>query len=164
MTYDVSQWLAEIKALKQQLATASQESEQAHASAANWRQLYETEAQQRRSESRLAQQTIDQLKQQIQQFQSRFSPTVQTGAAQADAAQADAATEELWVAEFWAEVEQLPLSELREKLVAALVDRDRLLQSLQSEQANHAQTRKSLTTALGDAIDLLSKQPAHEET
>ena len=64
MTYDVSQWLAEIKTLKQQLAEATQEREQAHASAANWRQLYETEAQQRRSEFNLAQQTIEQLKQQ----------------------------------------------------------------------------------------------------
>jgi hypothetical protein len=99
MTYDVSQWLAEIKALKQQLATASQESEQAHASAANWRQLYETE-QSAATPIGIPSSSADDrpTEQQIQQFQSRFSPTVQTGAAQADAA-----TEELWVAEFWAE-------------------------------------------------------------
>jgi len=48
-------------------------------------------------------------------------------------------------------------TELKERLVAVLAERDRLAQALEAEQANHAQTRKSLTTALGDAIDMLSK-------
>ena len=79
----------------------------------------------------------------MQQLQTRFSP---------DGSQEGVLTE------FWAEVDQLhSVPELRQKLVAAFVDRDRLLQGLQVEQADHAQTRKSLTMALGDAIDLLSK-------
>jgi len=49
MSQNVTQWLAEIQALKQQLADAQQEREQAYTSAANWQRLYETEAQQRRS-------------------------------------------------------------------------------------------------------------------
>jgi uncharacterized protein (DUF3084 family) len=148
MTYDVSQWLAEIKTLKQKLAEATQEREEAHASASNWRQLYETEAQQRRSEFHLAQQTIDQLKQQLQQLQARLSPE---------------GSPETVLTEFWAEADQIDsVSELRQKLVSALADRDRLLQGLKSEQADHAQTRKSLTMALGDAIDLLSKHQPPE--
>ena len=146
MTYDVSQWLAEIKTLKQQLAEATQDREQAHASAANWRQLYETEAQQRRSEFHLAQQTIESLKQQLQQLQAR-SPELPEAA----------------LTELWAQADQLhSVPELRQKLVAALADRDRLLQGLQTEQTDHAQTRKSLTMALGDAIDLLSKHQSPE--
>ena len=148
MTYDVSQWLAEIKSLKQQLAEITHDREEAYASAANWRQLYETEAQQRRSESNLARQTIDQLKQQVQQLQTRFSPASSAGEA---------------LTEFWAEVDQLhSIPELRQKLVDALADRDRLVQALQTEQTDHAQTRKSLTMALGDAIDLLSKHQQDE--
>jgi hypothetical protein len=38
--------------------------------------------------------------------------------------------------------------------------RDQLTQALQTEQMNHAQTRQGLTTALGDAIDMLSKDKA----
>ena len=37
-------------------------------------------------------------------------------------------------------------------------ERDRLLQALKTEQENHAQTRNSLTTALGDAIDGLTRE------
>jgi hypothetical protein len=35
---------------------------------------------------------------------------------------------------------------------------DRLRQALKTEQENHAQTGKSLTTALGDAIDSLARE------
>ena len=54
---DIKQWLAEIKALQQKLAQANQERDEAYASAANWRSLYETEAKQRRTEAVLARQT-----------------------------------------------------------------------------------------------------------
>lgn len=51
MAHDVSQWLAEIRTLQRQLADTQKERDQAYASAANWRRLYETEARQRRSET-----------------------------------------------------------------------------------------------------------------
>jgi adenosine deaminase len=144
MTNDVTQWLAEIKALKQKLVEAEQACEQAYASAANWQRLYETEAQQRRTETQLSRQTIADLKRVVQQLQER-SLLVGNPAAELTAIRA--------------EVEQLQtVPELRERLIAALAERDRLLQALQTEQENHAQTRRSLTTALGDAIDLLSKE------
>jgi len=144
MTHDVTQWLAEIKALRQQVAEAQQEREQVFASASNWQRLYETEAQQRRTEANLAQQTIETLKQEIQKLQGNL--TSDQG-------------ETVIPSAIRAEVEKLKTSEeLRQKLMEVLAERDRLLQALKTEQANHAQTRKGLTTALGDAIDMLSKQ------
>ena len=49
-------------------------------------------------------------------------------------------------------------AELRSRLIQALQECDRLTQALQTEQADHTQTRKNLTTALGDAIATLSKE------
>jgi len=69
MSNDVRQWLAEIKELKQQLADSIRDRDAANESAANWRRLYNTEAQQRRTEARLAQQQIDALTLEVQQLQ-----------------------------------------------------------------------------------------------
>lgn len=144
MTNDVSQWLTEIKTLRQQLADAQQEREQAYTSAANWQRLYETEAQQRRQEAARTRQTIADLKQELQQLKGT-SPL--EGSVLADAATIQADVEKLQT-----------VAELQQKLLEALTERDRLSQALKQEQANHAQTRKGLTTALGDAIDMLSKE------
>jgi len=144
MTYDVSQWLTEIKTLRQQLVDAQQEREQAYSSAANWQRLYETEAQQRRAEAALTRQTIATLKQDIQQLKGT-APIEGSAAVESSAVRA--------------EVEKLQtVAELQQKLMEALTERDRLTQALQLEQTNHAQTRQGLTTALGDAIDMLSKE------
>ena len=70
MTQDVRQWLAEIKTLQQKLTETQKERDEAYASAANWRNLYETEAKQRRTESRLAQQAIGSLKEELQSLQA----------------------------------------------------------------------------------------------
>ncbi|MBD2078108.1 hypothetical protein H6F86_30305 [Phormidium sp. FACHB-592] len=146
MTHDVSQWLTEIKTLRQQLVDAQQDREQAYSSAANWQRLYETEAQQRRTEASLARQTIAELKQEIQQLKGMASV--------ATAEAADSTT-------IRAEVEKLQtVAELQDKLLESLIMRDQLTQALQTEQKNHAQTRQGLTTALGDAIDMLSKDKA----
>uniref|UniRef100_A0ACD5H183 Uncharacterized protein n=1 Tax=Desertifilum tharense IPPAS B-1220 TaxID=1781255 RepID=A0ACD5H183_9CYAN len=40
---DVVQWLAQIKELKEQLAQAQQERDEAYATASNWQRLYDTE-------------------------------------------------------------------------------------------------------------------------
>jgi hypothetical protein len=156
MTQDVRQWLAEIKALQQQLAEAEQERDAAYTSATNWRRLYETEAQQRRTEANLAQQAIADLQTEIQQVRGGiiFGDTSTRSAT--EIAQA---------------VEQMQSpAELREKLVQLLQEQGRLqgeveklAQALQLEQVNHAQTRKSLTTALGDTIDLLTKERATKQ-
>ncbi|XGV95821.1 MAG: hypothetical protein ACAF41_24150 [Leptolyngbya sp. BL-A-14] len=144
MTNDVSQWLTEIKTLRQQLADAQQEREQAYTSAANWQRLYETEAQQRRQEAARTRQTIADLKQELQQLKGT-SPL--EGGILSDAVTIRTEVEKLQT-----------VAALQQKLLEALTERDRLAQALKLEQANHAQTRQGLTTALGDAIDMLSKE------
>lgn len=139
-----SQWLAEIKALKQQIAELQAEHDAGWQSAEKWRKLYNTEAEQRRTDAQMAQQTIASLKAQIQQIQG-------IEAAQLDDPTATTAIQQ--------QVEQLEsVEELKAKLIAVTKERDRLLQALKTEQDNHSQTRKSLTTALGDAIDGLTKE------
>ena len=150
MAQDIRQWLNEIKALQQQLAGVVRDREAALESAAQWRQLYNTEAQQRRAEAKLNQQTIAALQAQIQKLQS-FSSSI------ADENQAGTALSQ--------EVEQLQsLEEVKAKLIEVLLERDRareeinnLVSALKAEQVHHAETRKSLTSALGDAVDLLAK-------
>ncbi|MUH00577.1 hypothetical protein F7734_53245 [Scytonema sp. UIC 10036] len=145
MTQELTpQWLAEIKALKQQLAELQVERDAAWQSAEKWRKLYNTEAEQRRSDAQMAQQTIDSLKKQIEQIKGIEAellddPTTTTAIEQ--------------------EVEQIKsVEELKTQLIAVIKERDRTLQALKTEQDNHAQTRKSLTTALGDAIDRLTRE------
>lgn len=142
---DVRQWLLEIKTLQQKLAEVNQERDQAYASAANWRKLYETEAQQRRTEARLAQQQIEMLKAELQRLQQLPQPIASDG---------------LTHSEIQEQLEQLQPTEIKETLVRALMECDRLTQSLKAEQADHAQTRHSLTTALGDTVNLLAKERA----
>ncbi len=144
MTHDVSQWLTEIKTLRQQLADAQQDCERSYASAANWQRLYETEAQQRRTETNQANQAIAALRQEIQQLKGTLPLDSGT------------TTEPMALR---TEVEKLQtVAVLQEKLIEVLADRDCLMQALNAEQTSHAQTRKGLTTALGDAIDMLSKK------
>ncbi len=150
MVQDVRQWLDEIKRLQQQLTEVSRDRDEAGESAAQWRQLYNTEAEQRRNDAKLTQQSIANLEAQIQQLQT-FSPIVSEGEETGSARQQ--------------EVEGLQtVGELKAKLVVVLEERDRaieqikqLTQALKQEEARHAETSKNLTSALGDAVDLLTK-------
>lgn len=145
MSNDVTQWLAQIKVLKQQLADTISDRNTAYESADNWRQLYNTEAQQRRTEARLAQQQVEAFKARIRQLQGENSRH------KADDPEAASAIEQ--------ELAKLQnIDELKAKLKEIMVERDRLLDALKTEQASHAQTRKSLTTVIGDTIDQLSKE------
>jgi hypothetical protein len=141
---DVKQWLAEIKALQQKLAEAQQERDAAYASVANWRNLYETEAKQRRTEAALTRQTIGSLKAELQSLQHH--PTNLQAAA------------ELPVALRQQIAELTDVSTLQIQLAEALLERDRLSQALRTEQLVHEETRQQLTTALGDAIDQLNRE------
>ena len=145
MTQDVRQWLTEIKSLQQKLAVLQQERDEAYASAANWRNLYETEAKQRRTDATLAQQSIGSLKAEMQQM--RELP--------------EAGDEAETVSFIQQEVNEIEgVDALRSALTRALTECDRLSHALQAEQTAHSQTRKALTTTLGDTIDLLSKERA----
>ncbi|MEG4989364.1 hypothetical protein QUB08_27020 [Microcoleus sp. BR0-C5] len=161
MAQDVRQWLDEIKRLQQQLTEVSRDRDEAGESAAQWRQLYNTEAEQRRNDAKLTQQSIASLEAQIQQLQN-FSPIMPEGDDGGVARQQ--------------EVAQLQtVGELKAKLAEVLEERDRaieqvkqLTQALKQEEARHAETSKNLTSALGDAVDLLTKAqnpaPAKTET
>ncbi|MBD2493763.1 hypothetical protein [Nostoc sp. FACHB-280] len=143
------QWLAEIQALKRQLAEQRVDLAAAWESAEKWRKLYNTEAEQRRTDAHLFQQTIASLKANIHKLQGIEAATLADGKA---------------VEAIQAEITQIQtVEELQTKLIAAIKERDRLLQALKTEQESHAQTRKSLTTALGDAIDSLARERSAAE-
>ncbi|MGC1394781.1 MAG: hypothetical protein WA828_10920 [Coleofasciculaceae cyanobacterium] len=145
MSNEITQWLAQIKELKQQLSEIQRDLAEAHASADNWRQLYNTEAQQRRTEARLAQQQVENLKNELRHLKGE-TPVVPV-----DEAEAASAIEQ--------ELASLETSEeLKVKLKEVMRERDRLNESLKTEQSNHAQTRKSLTAVIGDTIDQLTKE------
>lgn len=145
MSNEITQWLAQIKELKQQLSEIQRDRNEAYASADNWRQLYNTEAQQRRTETKLAQQQVENLKNELRHLKGE-TPVVQV-----DAAEAESAIEQ--------ELATLETNEeLKLKLKEVMMERDRLIEALKTEQSNHAQTRKSLTAVIGDTIDQLTKE------
>jgi hypothetical protein len=144
MSESVVQWLNEIKALRQQLLAAQADRDTAQASEQQWRQRYEAEAQQRRQAAQLAQQTIQAGQAQVQRLQA-------PPATLADAAQANADVAE--------QVAQMTNpAEIKARLVEMWSARDRLAQALQAEQIAHAKTRKDLTTALADSMEVLARK------
>ena len=148
MVNEVSQWLAEIQTLQQQLQTLGQERDQAYASAANWRRLYESESEQRRHDSERSQIRIRALAQELEALKQ--TPT--QGEPSRD------------LAKTLAQVKQVDsVDALRSQLADALTRCDRLANALKAEQDAHEETRQSLTTALGDTIDLLAKDQVPED-
>ncbi|MBH8575052.1 hypothetical protein I8752_18925 [Nostocaceae cyanobacterium CENA369] len=142
-------WLAEIQTLKQQLVEQQRDRDAAWESAQKWRKLYNTEAEQRRTDAHLSQQAIASLKVEIQKLKGIEGGILVDGKTTTAIQQ---------------EVQQIQsVKELQAKLIAVTKERDRLLQALKTEQDSHAQTRKSLTTALGDAIDSLAKERSREQ-
>jgi uncharacterized small protein (DUF1192 family) len=142
-------WLAEIQTLKQQLVEQQRDRDAAWESAQKWRKLYNTEAEQRRTDAHLSQQAIASLKVEIQKLKGIEGGILVDGKTTTAIQQ---------------EVQQIQsVKELQAKLIAVTKERDRLLQALKTEQDTHAQTRKSLTTALGDAIDSLAKERSREQ-
>jgi hypothetical protein len=154
MNYDVTQWLKEIESLQQQLAEARRDRAEAESTGEHWRNLYNTEAQQRRENAKAARAEIDRLHAQLQQIQAR--PHL------SDSKLVDAAQQE---------VERLPADQLRSKSIDLSIECARLRQEvsqltadLQTEQNNHAKTRTELTTALGDTVSLLAKSKIKERS
>jgi chromosome segregation ATPase len=149
MSNELSQWLSEIKSLRQQLADCFSDRDAANESADKWRQLYNNEAQQRRTEARLAQQQLESLKSQLQDLQGEVLTP------QSDSSQAESMIEQ--------ELAKLEsVEDLKAKLKDIILERDRLLDALKAEQANHAQTRKNLTAVIGDTMEQLNKERANQ--
>jgi uncharacterized small protein (DUF1192 family) len=150
MTQELTQqWLAEIQALKEQVVTLQTERDAGWASAEKWRKLYNTEAEQRRTDAQMAQQTIASLKVEIEKIKG------------IEEARLNDSTIDQSLENTFSHITSV--DELKTKLIALTKECHRLQQALKIEQENHAQTRKSLTTALGDAIDGLKKEREVEE-
>jgi uncharacterized coiled-coil DUF342 family protein len=145
MNQDLTQqWLTEIQTIKEQMAELQHERDAAWESAQKWRQLYNTEAEQRRTDAQLSQQAIASLKADLHKLKGIEAETLAAGTS---------------VTAIQEEIEQLKsVEDLQAKLIAVIKERDRFFQALKTEQDNHAQTRNSLTTALGDAIDSLTRE------
>ncbi|MBF2090683.1 MAG: hypothetical protein IGR80_04975 [Synechococcales cyanobacterium K44_A2020_017] len=146
MSQDVKQWIAEIRTLQHQIQVANKERDQAYASAENWRKLYQAEAQQRRTDARLMQEKLDQLGMELQTLQQQISSDRSVdGGGEQPALQLD-------------QLEALSVEQLRESLQQAIADANGLRQALQAEKMDHKNTRQSLTTALADTMDLLTRE------
>ena len=154
MTQDITRWLTEIRTLQQQLVTTRQERDQAYQSAANWRQLYDAEARQRREDAESLQATVSILRTELDTLR-----------AHRDDAIAAAMEDQLDMADIQT------IEGVRAQLIKALQACDRLQKALDAEKASHAETRQTLTSALGETIDALNpssnltkrKTPASEE-
>jgi septal ring factor EnvC (AmiA/AmiB activator) len=148
MSENVSQWLEEIKSLKQEIVRVEQEREAALASTDRWRGLYNTEAQQRRTQVEQLTEVIATLKAELEALQAGPSSSPRAIAP----------------SELLQELAGMGPDELKGKLIEALMERDRLAQeisrmaeSLEAEKVSHEQTRQTLTSALGDTVELLKK-------
>lgn len=147
MTQEVSRWLAEVRTLQHQLASAQQERDQAYASAANWRKLYDAEAKQRRTDVEQLQLTVATLRTEVSTLQTQLAQEPQP----TTVPEALVATE--------GNAPDLDTVEgLRAHLADTLRQCDRLKQQLDEERQHHAQTRQTLTTALGEAIDSFKRE------
>ena len=137
---EVMQWLNEVKSLQQQVRDLTIELAAAQQNADSWRSRYETEGQQRRSDVTTRQDQINKLQVEIAQLrtQPEFSTTLSDDAI---ALQINGITS---------------MSALQDKLFKVWTDRDNVLAALKKEQLAHEKTKKDLTMALADAMDVLT--------
>ena len=151
---NVTQWLAEVRSLQHQVKMLQQEREEAYNSANNWRKLYESEAQQRRKDDAAHRSKLEKL----QQTSPNSSPNVSS----THPAEFLHGSSHPLEAELEAEIVTIKgiqsVQMLQAQLIAAKKQCHQLKQKLEAEQAEHEQTRESLTAALGDAVDLLAKE------
>lgn len=141
MSQDMSQWVAEVRSLQRQMAELQRECDQAYASADNWRNLYEAEAQQRRRDTATAANKIARLQQDLAELQLPLTTDSEEPLTPVTAPQ-----------------HSLSVEQLQTQLAVAQKQQIQLKAMLTAEQGQHAQTRESLTAALGDAVDLLAKE------
>lgn len=141
---NVVQWLNEVKLLQQQIKDLNLELINATQTADAWRSRYEIEGQQRRAESSQAQATIAQLTEQVTQLLAK--PELST---------------ELGDDSIALQIKGLiNLSDLQAKLFEVWTERDKAIAALKAEQSAHEKTKKDLTMALADAMDVLTPKKA----
>jgi seryl-tRNA synthetase len=117
------------------IETLRKERDRALKDAARWRQRYETEAQQRRTEIEAADKTIHNLRVEVQQLSQMGQATVRAVVPS---------------------LPSVPLGNDKQALAAELARlaqaRDELALALAQEQQQHAKTRENLISALGEAL------------
>ncbi len=158
MTQNIQQWLAEIRTLQNQVAELRQARDEAYGSAANWRRLYETEARQRREDITELNATIAQL----QNSQSE-APHQSLDAVFQNWLENRNDDSAIDPEQFQAELSTLSTDQLIRLLVQALTEYHQLKQDLEQERSDHTTTRQSLMGALGDTVDLLTKERTHHQ-
>jgi hypothetical protein len=118
-----------------ELETLRKERDRALDDAAKWRQRYETEAQQRRTETELADKTIRNLRAEVQQL-SQLGQTV--------------------VRPIASSLPPVAVGHDQHNVASELARlaqaRDELALALAQEQRHHAKTRENLISALGEAL------------
>lgn len=149
MSHEIGQWINEIKTLQEKLASVQSDRDAANESISKWRQLYNTEAIQRRDEAKQARETIAELKAKIDAAEKNSLPIP----GESEAVEIEGKIEKIQSLE---ELRVLAIDATRER-DRALLEVQRLKEALKEERGNHLQTRKTLTAALGDAVDLLTK-------
>jgi chromosome segregation ATPase len=140
MSQEVVQWLNEIKTLQQQVADLQGQLAEANDSGDRWRARYDAEAQQHRTALTQSQSQLSQAQSQLSQAQNPVNPETLT---------IDSATS--------ARLDRLTPEGLKQKLIEIWAERDQMEFALKAERIAHDQTRKDLTTALADAMEVLSK-------
>jgi chromosome segregation ATPase len=140
MSQEVVQWLNEIKTLQQQVADLQGQLAEANDSGDRWRARYDAEAQQHRTALTQSQSQLQVVQAQLAQVQSPVNPETLT----IDSAMA-------------ARLDRLTPEGMKQKLIEVWAERDQMETALKAERSAHEQTRKDLTTALADAMEVLSK-------
>jgi predicted nucleic acid-binding Zn-ribbon protein len=141
---EVIQWLNEVKLLQQQVKDLNAELLVATQNADAWRSRYETEGQQRRSESASAQSKIAKLTDQVAQLLANPELSTELGD--------DAIAVQI--------KGLISMSDLQSKLFEVWTERDKAIAALKAEQSAHEKTKKDLTMALADAMDVLTPKKA----
>ena len=162
MTQDVQRWLTEIQSLQQRLAQVSQDRAAAYEQISRWQCSYQTEAQQRRKDSRRLQTVIyrldrenKRLKRQLDLPPEARSPFFMSNE---HIANEHIANEHIASVPAPQKDNRLPTAQLQQKLQAAIAECDRLTKALSKEKSDHEQTRQTLMTALGDTIEQLERE------
>ena len=138
---DFSQWIQEIQALKQQVADLKRDRDAAYRASDKWQQHYTQETQQHRKNVEALQATIAELKQQL-----ATGTTVDLGEGIELAIAPSASGAELDNLQSAIEQNQRLKIQLQQAIAA-----------LEKERQDHEATRLNLTTALGDAIEVLGQ-------
>ena len=138
---DFSQWIQEIQALKQQVADLKRDRDAAYRASDKWQQHYTHETQQHRKNVEALQGTIAELKQQLA---ARLTVNLEEGV-------------ELAIASSAPDGEEMNLQTAIEQNQMLRQQLNQAITALEKERQEHEATRLNLTTALGDAIEVLGQ-------